>query len=348
MGVFRSWSHWASRPEHDGSPLVEDTRLTPLRTFLRDRVTSPRTAIRVVGLSGVGTSRLTLEALDPAEGEEAGDQPLSDLVVYTVQSEVGSEVVCSAVQNLVDSGNPAIVVVDHCEPETHRILTGMVIRQSSNVSLVTIDHEIPPGALDRDTFKIEEAPAPVVEGIIDHILPGLAGLDHSRLAHFANGFPKIASRIARTWDTGIPLAQATDRDLVDAFVRGRNPQEPQLLMKAAQLLAAFGLIVWEPPGDEQLNEIASLGRDLSAEDLYVAFGDLVQRGVAHRRGRALILQPRPIAMNLAERQWQEWRPDRRRSVLTGDISPNLKVLAARQLALLDTNGNLPAGPNRRL
>ena len=66
--------------------------------------------------------------------------------------------VCSAVQNLVDSGNPAIVVVDHCEPETHRILTGMAIRQSSNVSLVTIDHEIPSGVLDKDTLKIEEAP----------------------------------------------------------------------------------------------------------------------------------------------------------------------------------------------
>ena len=336
LGVFRSWSHWASRPEHDGSPLVEDTRLAPLRTLLKDRMARPREVVRVVGLSGVGTSRLTLEALAPAESEETGDKPLSDLVVYAVQSEVGSEAVCSAVQNLVDSGNPVIVVVDHCEPETHRILTGMAIRQSSNVSLVTIDHEIPPGVLDKDTLKIEEAPTSVVETIIGHALPGLTGLDRSRLAHFANGFPKIASRIARTWDTGIPLAQATDRDLVDAFVRGRNPREGELLMKAAQLLATFGLVVWEPPGDEHLNEIASLGRDISAEDLYAAFGDLVQRGVAHRRGRALILQPRPIAMNLAERQWQEWRPDRRRRVLTGDISPNLKVLAAQQLALLDT------------
>lgn len=337
LGVFRSWSHWASRPEHDGSPLVEDARLAPLQAFLRDRVASPRTALRVVGLSGVGTSRLTLEALAPAESEEeTGNQSLSDLVVYAVQSEASSEAVCSAVQNLVDSGNPAIVVIDHCEPETHRILTGMVLRQGSNASLVTIDHEIPQGALDRDTFKVEEAPAPVVETIIDRALPGLTGLDRSRLAHFASGFPKIASRIARTWDTGMPLAQATDRDLVDAFVRGRNPREPELLMKAAQLLATFGLVVWEPPGDEQLNQVAGLGRDLSAEDLYVAFGDLVQRGVAHRRGRGLILQPRPIAMNLAERQWQQWQPNRRQSVLTGDISPNLKILAAQQLALLNT------------
>ena len=177
----------------------------------------------------------------------------------------------------------------------------------------------------------------VVETIIDHTLPGLTGLDRSRLAHFANGFPKIASRIARTWDTGIPLAQATDRDLVDAFVRGRNPPGRGVANEGGAAPGHFR--AWScgnHRGMRTSTRSPAWGETSAPKTLYAAFGDLVQRGVAHRRGRALILQPRPIAMNLAERQWQEWRPDRRRRVLTGDISPNLKVLAAQQLALLDT------------
>ena len=49
-----------------------------------------------------------------------------------------------------------------------------------------------------------------------------------------------------------------------------------------------------------------------------------------------MLQPRPIAMRLAERQWKEWNAAKRDAVLSGQTSAELRVLAARQLALLNT------------
>ena len=50
----------------------------------------------------------------------------------------------------------------------------------------------------------------------------------------------------------------------------------------------------------------------------------------------MVIQPRPIALRLAERQWQEWNEADWQQVLAGDGNPRLKVLAARQLALLNT------------
>ena len=48
------------------------------------------------------------------------------------------------------------------------------------------------------------------------------------------------------------------------------------------------------------------------------------------------MQPRPIALHLAERQWRDWSLDSWDAVLGRDTSPDLKVGAAKQLALLNT------------
>lgn len=338
LGPFRSWSHWAGRPEHSESPWVEDERFVNFRRHLRGRVAEPRNVLRVVGLSGVGKSRLTLEALASTQEDEMAGRFLSDMVIYAIQSEVGPESINKVVQNLADIGSRAIVVVDNCDPETHQVLAGMILRQSSRLSLVTIDNEIPSGTLDQTTSKIEQAPSTVIESIINHVSPGLQTEDKQRLVRFAKGFPKIAVLIGRSWIQNIPVARATDDTLVDTFILGRRPRDPEVLLKSAALLAAFGLVGLQHPFDGQLSEIANMGRNLSADDLRAAIIRLVNLGVAQRRGRYVILQPRPIAMRLAERQWEEWSEEKWDRLLSGDTSVNLKVLAVRQLALLNTVG----------
>ena len=333
IGPFRSWAHWAGRAEHDGSPWVEDERLPVLRARLHEGLTKPRDVVRAVGLSGIGKSRLVLEALGPAA--ETGSF-LHDLVLYADESEVSSPALNGAVQSLADMAARAVVVVDRCPPESHRVLADMVSRVSSRLSLITIDNEMPPGTADGTTLKVDEAPLPVVESVISRAAPSLPSEDQRRLVHFSKGFPGIAIRVARTWTESKPVAHATEDHLVDAFVRGRRPEEPEMLGKSAKLLAAFGLVDIKQAAESELREIAAHGRNLTPADLRVGIRTLADRGVAQRRGRFVILQPRPIAMRLAERQWSEWSRCEWEQVLAGDTSANLKILAARQLALLNT------------
>ncbi len=340
IGPFRSWFHWANRAEHHRSPWVEDERLSDLRAHLHERVTEPRGIARVVGLSGVGKSRLTLKAFDP-DTEEAGTPLLSDLVLYADESEAGPAAINGIVQSRADMGTRAVVVVDSCGLDTHRVLAGMVSRPGSRLSLVTIDDEIPSGTPDETTLKLDEAPPSVIEAVIHQASPGLPSEDRRRLVHFSKGFPEIAIRIGQKWPT-VPIAHATADDLADAFVLGRRPRESeQLLRKSAALLATFGLVEVKPPADGgpdgELCEIASRGRNLTAADLRAAVLELGDRGVVRQRGRFVVLQPRPIAMKLAERQWREWNRAEWDDVLAGDAAtPRLRTMAAKQLALLNT------------
>ena len=335
IGPFRSWSHWAGHPEHDDSPWVQDERLAVLDGNMRTSIAQPRSVVRVVGRSGIGKTRLVLEALGPPDDDEPPLHSLSDFVLYAVESEVGAERLNETVKSLADGRNRAIVVVDECVPETHRRLSNMVMRRGSRLSLVTIDDEPATGTQDQKTLNVAEAPFSVTETIIDRIPHVRHREDQLRLARFCRGFPKIAIWVARSWGS-VPMARVTDDDVIDAFVLGRRPRDRELLLKSAALLATFGLVYREPPTASQLGEIATLGRSLEECDLRFAVDDLCRRGVVQSRGRAVLLQPRPVATSLAERQWQEWSQAEWDNVLAGDTSPNLKVSAAEQLALLNT------------
>lgn len=346
LGPFRDWSHWANRAEHSGSPWVDDERLGNLRRFLREQITigQPRRVARVVGLAGVGKSRLALEVFRSLDSGNHEPTVLSSLVLYAVEGEASPEALKSTVQKLADSGKRAIVVVDRCAPETHRTLALMVSRDTSQLSLLTLDDEIPSGTLDPSTYKVDKASFTVTEAIVNHVVPSLQVSDQLRLVRFSSGFPGVANSIACAWIDATPLAHATDDDLVDAYVMGRGMHERELRLKSAALLATFGLIGIDPSeADVQLTQLASLGRGLSPDDLYAGLNSLIERGIARRRGRYVLVQPGPIAMKLAERQWNEWSRSTWDKVLTdrsssasfaGDL--RLNVLAAKQLTLLNS------------
>ena len=336
VGPFRSWVQWSGDAEHDSSPWVEDERLTGLRQQLLRLITQRQGMARVVGLSGVGKTRLVMEALRPsAEGEETG-YDLSTQVMYTSQQDIAS-----VVQTLADIGQPAIVVVDDCALPTHRTLSNIVQRQSSRLSLITIDNDVPVGTLDDSTIKVDHAPSSVTEAIINQALPGLPSEDQRRLSRFSRGFPKIATRLSLIWPRSEPVVNATDDDLVDAFVLGRRPRNPELLLQSAELLSVFDLVGVESSEGAHFAEIAGLGHNLDADSFRLAVKDLADRGIVQRWGRLGRLQPLPIALRLAERQWRRWTPERWDRILAGPASTDLKVAAARQLTLL--NETLLAG-----
>ena len=332
LGSLQSWSQWAGRYEHDSSSWVEDKRLPELRAQLRKTVSTPRSVVRVVGLAGVGKSRLILEALGPIEE----DMSLSDIVLYALGSEAGSKAIKKDVQNLSNSGGRAVVVVDGCDAELQRDLSGMVRHSGSHLSLVTIEDRFAECGVSKGMLEVVEAPKSVIEGIVDQVSPGHPSEDRRRLIHFSKGFPKIAFGVCESWNANTPIAHTTDDDLVESFVLGRGLHEPGITLKTAKLLAAFGVVRFEDSDDLSMAEIAPLGQDLSEAEFYASVDDLVHRGIAKLYGRDAVLQPTTIALKLAELQWRAWQPACWDRVLAGTMNSKLKISAARRLTLLNT------------
>ena len=343
-GLFTSLDHWRSRSEH-AVPWVEDPRLPELRSAIRERVTQPGKWLRVVGLSGVGKSRLCLEALGGASDDPAANRPLRDLVMYVALSEVPDRQLPAIVDQLASSGARAVVVVDDCDPQSHDVLAGLVRRAGSRVSLLTIDDEIP-SEFTAGTVRIPEAAASVVEAIVEHVAGTLPPLDRQRLARISAGFPEIAIHIGS--DPGATqLVDPRSDQFIDRFIVGSAPQDADRLLRSATLLSAFRVVrvapantgyldpSQAPPTEDYLAPIAAVGRHLSWEDLYAATQQLAGRGVFKRRGGLGAIQPRPIAVRLAERQWTAWDPGKWDRALSGSLGPGLAMVAAERLAHLN-------------
>ena len=336
-GPFRSWIRWADRSEHLLSPFVDDERLPEVRSRILSKIGEPGTAIRVVGAAGVGKSRLVLESLCPSDDQDREDQgvPIHELVLYADQSEVDETSICGAIDVLVNTGARAIAVVDGCPQDTHQRLAAMITEPRSRLSLVTIDTDeaYSASAHDPSTVLVDLAPKSVTESIIDRELPGLPSEDRRRLLLFSRGFPMIAARVANAWGQHKPVPYSTDMCFVETFVAGRSDPDPDNAMRTAMLIAAFGKIL-HTTNRSQATELAGWG-GISAPDMHGAIERLLDRGVIQRRGREVVLQPRPVAMRLTERQWREWTPEQRLEVLAGDVEPYLRTHAARQLEWLN-------------
>ncbi len=335
VGPFRDWTHWAGRHEHDSSPLIHDDRLEAFQKSLRRLVVPERGVARVVGLSGRGKSRLTLEALAPTPDEDESNVRLCDLVLYAVEAEAGAETIKTIVQGLADSGLRAIIVVDRCPQDSHRDLAAMVMRSGSRLSLVTIDHDAPQGRpLPEDTLLVGEAPKAVIEGMLQRNAPRASDADFPRLVRLASGFPQLARLIGDAWLQDVGIASASDTVLFNRILLGRDRDDAALIENSAMLLSTFGLVGIKAPLD-QVNELARFSAGHSAGQVRSAIDDLVSRGVAQVRGRLVALQPRPLALHLAEKQWRRWDSSTWDEVLFGPVDPKLRIQASEQLAMLN-------------
>lgn len=332
-GPFCSWDSWAGRHEHASSAYVEDPRLPPFRDKLLRAMNGPRGVARVVGMSGVGLSRLTLQALgSPPSGEESP----ADLVIYTSESEERSEGILRSVRSLSESGAQAIVVVDDCSTPLRRQLINQTRHRDSALSLITIEDGNPSVVSGDSILRLTEAPDSVIQGIIRQVALGISSLDRDRLTSFSRGFPKIAIRIAQARHRNQPLVSVLDDDLANDYVVAREATERGVQLRAVRLLSVFWSVKILDEEYGVATAIAPLGRSISAEDTHAVARRLIKRGVAKRYGQSIVIRPKPIALNLAERQWREWTPSRWEYVLTGKLGLDLNVSAARQLALLDT------------
>ena len=331
VGPFRSWAQWKCRSEHNRTLWIEDERLPRLRTRLMQEAVGPRGVLHLTGLSGVGKSRLLLEAFGSGELADA----FRDLVMYADESEHEPAAITGAVRSLADTGRQAIVVVDQCTSGTRESLANMVREDSSRLSLVTVEDEVRSDNRDPHQMLIEQASDNVIEGIVGHLASGLPAQDMRRLVRFGQGFPEFAVSVASAWSTSKPIGHVTEHRYVMTFLQAEIHENPKLIVQSAQLLATFGLVGIDEDSDDQLDAVARVG-GLDAQELNQGIQHLADIGAARRRGTLYALEPRPVGLYLAERQWKAWTPTRWGEVLAGDLSPEYRVSAARQLRLLNT------------
>jgi len=172
--------------------------------ILRQKLRAPGGVIRLVGLSGTGKTRLVQALFEPGVGNS---EPLDAAVaLYT---DLGHSPEPSARDMLIRLGasqQRAIVVVDNCNPGTHRTLTDIVTRHQTSLSLVTVEYDVADDEPEAtEVFELAPASDAVLESILGRLAPHVTQADRGRIAEFSSGNARVALALARTLERGQTL-----------------------------------------------------------------------------------------------------------------------------------------------
>ncbi|NWB99538.1 hypothetical protein HX882_26985 [Pseudomonas gingeri] len=299
---------------------------------LRDELALPGKVVRLVGLSGVGKTRLVQALFD----ERVGRRPLpKSLAVYTNLSDDPDPQPTGMASNLIANRMRAILIVDNCPQELHRRLSELCIGQDSTVSVLTVEYDVrddePEGTqvVTLDTSSLE-----LIEVLVQRRYPYLSQVNARTVAESSGGNARIAIALAETVKRSDSIAGLSSEELFERLFQQRHAPDNTLL-RAAQ---AFSL-VYSFQGEALVGEAAELPAlaalaGQAVADTYRHVGELLRRDLVQQRGHWRALLPHAIANRLAARGLEDTPYDLINQFLVGDGTGRLARSLSRRLSFL--------------
>ena len=167
LAGWRPFEDWSSSPASVDAPYLLDdqTRLVgpsiknvdglnaeQALAMLRDILAKPKGVVRLVGLSGVGKTRLIQALFDDRIG--IGALPQSD-ALYTDISDEPNPVPQEMLSRLISMGHRVVLIVDNCGIDLHRKLAAKIANSNCLLSVITVEYDINDDELQNtEVFKL--------------------------------------------------------------------------------------------------------------------------------------------------------------------------------------------------
>ena len=270
---------------------------------LRDELIQPGKIVRLVGLSGVGKTRLAQALFDA----RIGTRPLPPfLAVYTNLSDNPDPQPTGLASDLIANRMRAVLIVDNCPPDLHHRLMELCSRQNSTVSVLTVEYDIrddqPEGT---HIITLETSSPELIEKLVQRRYPYLSQVDTRTIAEASGGNARIAIALAETVERTDTIAGLSNDELFRRLFWQRHiPNEALLLAAQASSL------VYSFQGEAMQGEEAELPRlallaGQNVMETYRHVIELCRRDLIQQRGDWRAVLPHAIANWLAARALQE-------------------------------------------
>ena len=285
---------------HDGDA-PGDKRLSVAAGFsrLRDKLSTPRTCVRLVGLSGVGKTRLVQALFDDRVGKDALNPSLA---IYTDVSDSPDPVPVELANQLIGAQTRAILIIDNCSPDLHRRLVQICSDQQSDVSLLTIEYDVQDDIPEETSvFRLERASDNIIEKLISKRYGYISQVDARTIATFSGGNARMAIALANTVRQGETVSGFRNDQLFKKLFWQRHDPHEGLLISAQAFSLVYSFEGTDTSSDN--SEIKFLARlvDKSPAELFRDIAELRQRDLIQSRGVWRAILPHAIANRLAGR-----------------------------------------------
>lgn len=311
---------------------------------LRERLGKPRQCIRLIGLSGLGKTRLVQALFE----DRVGDAPLDPgLAVYTDYSQETNPTARDMARQLVIAGQRAILIVDNCNPATHSELARICSETGSQISLITVEYDVSDDEPERtEVYRLQSASPELVAQWLEQTFPNVTQVDRRTISEFSGGNFRVARALAETLGKGETLGKLKNRDLFERIFQQRNEPDQNLLLAAEDLSLLYSIDGVDASADGELARVAAL-RGVPTATLYAALVILGRRKIAQPRGRWRAILPHAIANPLAAFALERIPPADFDS-FCATLTPRMQKSLSRRLGYLHDSADARAAVERWL
>lgn len=341
---------WAGRPVHNGLQTwkmvrdypenrltyVTDETLNSYISQIRDYLVEPRNIARIVGLSGLGKTRLAFETFRLPEDElnNLAQTALSNQTVF-IDGETSARDLPGYLIEWRSTKTKGILVVDNCDLALHQKLSHEIQHTDSLFSILTLDYNPEPPGADYPIIQLNPVPSDLIKKIVQQSYPGLREPDINRIVDFAQGFPQIAVMLAKArLDRETSIVSLDDKVLVNKLLWGRNPPNPEA-MRVISSFALFETLGFDGDKNNERNFLAENICKMDMNEVYRVACEFIARGILDKHGRYVRVTPLPLALHLAANWWKHCPPEQARELLQQDMPVVMLEALYNQLSRLD-------------
>ncbi|OGA14120.1 MAG: hypothetical protein A3H32_14680 [Betaproteobacteria bacterium RIFCSPLOWO2_02_FULL_63_19] len=337
---LENWSSWCgfsgfSKFAYVSGDIARDTAISQVRAHLSK---GPKRTARLVGLSGLGKTRLALEVFRPPEDPVAQlqQQMLSEQVIYINAEDAGTELL-PAIHSWRQEGMRAILVVDNCDKELHKRIALQVEHADSQLNLLTIGPDPETGATSSEDFPYIQLGAAEDSIIVTMLKRHYAALPEADLnfiaKELARGFPQMAVLIADARLQNRDIHDAVENDLLRKLLGAPPDAESQAFQVISHCALFEHLGVTEASAKEYKWAAAFAGVD--SDRFYEHIERFKARGILSKHGNFVQVRPAPLAMRLAADWWRGCSPEKAERLIVGDIPDRLAEALCGRIRVLD-------------
>ncbi|CUX50620.1 conserved hypothetical protein [Agrobacterium tumefaciens str. CFBP 5621] len=301
--------------------------------LMRDKLRQPGGVVRLVGLSGVGKTRLAEALFDETIGGNVLDRSQA---IYTDISDDPQPPPKALASDLNAARSRAIVVVDNCSSELHRHLSEVARESGSHISILTIEYDIRDDQPeDTNVFHLEASSTELIARLLQQRFPDLSQVDAETIAEFSGGNARIAIVLASQLGKTETVVGLNQEELFNRLFHQRHQPDPALLAAAQACSLVYSFDGEHVEGaDAELSRLGALiGK--SAEDIYAAVVELKERDLVQARAQWRAVLPHAIANRLAKSALACLPPSKIRQYLVDEASERMLRSFSRRLGYLN-------------
>lgn len=346
---FIAWNEWNELSKYpQADKFIINDKIKEIQATILTTIRKP-SVIRLLGLSGLGKTRILLETFRPIEKDNNSLLSASRVLYVNCNDYLNKINFPEIVTKIKRDKEDAVLIVDNCDISTHKL----IVRNLNGLSLISIDSNPEENSNTEKTSYItigKKDLSDIVTQLVDNNFQNIGVENVTKIKEFSQGIPLMAVLLGESVKNGVQFTgRLNDEELLNNLL-GEKGKEPEWrsILKSCSMFSYFG---FKDELDIQYKFIATnqnVTISNNTEHVRIStFLDVVKhfeaREIFEKQGRYLSIRPFPLSMALAV-EWLDTCTSERMLQVIIDIStleePHRKQLIdslAEQMKYLDYN-----------